>query len=77
MAEPIRPAGRVALTLAALASTIVGWLAMAANDATNAVVPSIEAPPLLPSRTLDPPEARAPVAPRRRPAPVAITRSSR
>lgn len=74
MAERRAP-GKLALTVAAIASTVAGWLAMTVDEAPaeSASTSSMTSLPPLPTAVAARPLPRA----ARRPAPVAITRSSR
>jgi hypothetical protein len=78
MADPRASSGlaRAVLTLAALAATLGGWLAMAAGDRTP-TVSGIQAIPLPPIPDLEPGIAAAPLPARPRPAAITRTRSSR
>ena len=78
MAEP-RKAGappRLVVTVAVVAATLGGAIAIAADDAPAEVPSALEAPSLAPLPALEPLSAE-PRRPFRRPIPLATTRSSR
>ena len=76
MAEP-HGAGRLVLSIAAVAATLGGWFAIAVREAPVAAAPEPGATAFLaPIPTLEP-ARETPPSPARRPVPVATTRSSR
>jgi hypothetical protein len=79
MAEKRSPASstRSIVSVAALAATLGGWLAMTVHDAPQAGSSELDAPALPPLPTLEPRASEVAPLPARRPVPVATTRSSR
>lgn len=70
-------AEKLVLSVAALAATLGGWLAMTVHDAPDTGPSGLDAPSLAPLPTLEPRATDVAPAPARRPVPVATTRSSR
>ncbi|HEX7603123.1 MAG TPA: hypothetical protein VF316_16010 [Polyangiaceae bacterium] len=79
MAEKQGPAGssKLVVSIAAIAATLGGWLAMAVHDAPVASSSGLDAPSLAPLPTLEPRASEVAPVPARRPVPMATTRSSR